>query len=647
MIKLLSYLLSLLCITSVFAKTNGDSLEPLSWQVVKLENMVRGKLEAKLDSVIKDKTYTIDINIETTLPKKPNFKQTPPQPPESVKYTNARKPSNSSDYIVFSKFGLEAPVAANMAVKTPPKKSEFEYLWKYQESQNVYNNLLKILVKIRLNNKIPEQKRSELEEFVTSTDFNLNKLRPEIEFTYTDFSPLSVKAIKERKNKAKMEAKKKEDKFDKLLERLATPVSLLLATLILVCGAFLLFKKYEKLKKNQVSQKLSHEGRIENNQENDSNNGDEAAALGQPAPNTLDAELDGVSGLERFKVLYADSFEISMILIKNWIKSDQKSAHEALVYLLDQLNSEDLHIIFSGLSLAERQTWKGYINTIKLSINAHDKIDRFIAKEIITNFIVPDVVTDIELRKQLLNLNEKKATKFIKENPEFASTLINISPASVLLNILSGLESTKKAQYLQEAAKFSATEIASQMTKLKSALLPYVQEERISQFVEKLMELIPVCAHTEEETIYTTLLENNLYDKAENMAINYFPSFLAFELSPTSLKTVLNKFSMSEKAYIIESFDDETDKEILTNAFAPDGSTAREMFELETEQFGIDLNAKRKLDESKEKNVALFYARVREVVQKNGSVNIDAKNVVASWVESNMSTNSHESQYAA
>ena len=184
------------------------------------------------------------------------------------------------------------------------------------------------------------------------------------------------------------------------------------------------------------------------------------------------------------------------------------------------------------------------------------------------------------------------------------------------------------------------------MEKLKSALLPYVQEEKVSQFVEKLVDLIPVCSYKEEHTIYSTLLKHNLFDKAEKMATNYYPSFLAFDLSEDSLKTVMSKYSMNEKALLVESFDNEDHKETLVNAFAPEGSTAREMFELEVEQFGIDLNAKRKLEETKDQNVTDFYKRVKTIVNKDGSVKADAQNVIADWVEGNMS-NAQESEFAA
>lgn len=625
-----SFKLFLIFIFSFMANSEMNfGLMNIDWQKKYLESDIKSKIESKLDKVLSEKIYTVDVEIKTTIPKKPSFKQTPSQPPEAIKYTNSAK-SNPGDYIVFSKFGLESPIAANMEKKDSPQNSEYEFMWKFQESQSIYNNLESIVITVGLPENLEQAQRDYIEEIVKTTPFNLKDFQVQINFKYLNLTPVELFKPEEKPpvddglvNKQTMD----------LLEKIATPVGLLLSSLVISLCAFILFKKYSALRNDILTRKIQLEGNQKSESKEDKKEESQAGAGGggMGAPGEGE-DLSKISGIDRFKYNLVHSFDVIILMVKSWLKNLSDNEQKALVLLLDRLEGDELNKMFDKLSMSERNEWKMLIEKVPYSSINREKIDKFIGNEVINNFIVPDVVTDVELKNKLMSLNEDSALSLINENPDLAPVLLSVSPIYLINKIISSLTKDVKNLYLSQASKLDLNKSKEFLSVLNQALTKYCDDVVVSPFLEKIIKLIPTANYKDEESLYDILIDNNLHKKISSLAISNFPSFLIGGLDDKTLNKVFMSFSMSERAEVIESFDDPNLKKSFINSFAKEGSTALQMYNLEIERFQVDENAKLQLLEKKDESLSKLYKMVKDIVKKDEDVQREAKNIISNWL---------------
>lgn len=637
MINFKNIIYSLFCLFYAFNLSAVDmnvGLLNVEWQKNVLEADIKKKIENKLEKVLVEKIYTVDIEIKTTIPKKPSFKQTPPQPPESIKFTNAAKAS-PGDYIVFSKFGLESPISANMDKKESPQNSEYEYMWKFQESQSIYNNLESIKATISLPENLNDEQRKYIEDIVRATSFNLKDFTVQIEFKYVNLKPVELfkpePVIPEDKGLVNKET------LD-LIEKLASPVGMIIASLLLGLFSVIIFKKYAKLRNDILQRKIILDGNTKS--EENSKNEDESDNLGAggmlgPSGNEGQTE-DSISGINRFKMTLRDNPDLIYLLIKNWIRSGGDEPIKALVFLLDKLETIQLHQIFDNLSISERGEWKTMIESTSFSSINPQKVEKFISTQIINNFIVPDVVTDNELKNKLLSLNEDSAIKFIKNNNQLAAILLSVSPTHLINKIMVKLSDSDKGKFLMEASKFDISKSKDLLSQLSLKLNEYTNDIVLSPFMDKLIKLIPTSRYQDEDAIYKILFDNQIYQKIESIALDCFPSSLVAKLSEKSLNKIFMSFSMTERVDIIECFDEESIKAIFISSFAKEGTAAYDMYQLEIEKFSIDENQKIALSEKADEYKSKLFLKVRSLVRSDEEIKRDAKLIVGNWIESNM-----------
>lgn len=632
----MKFILSIIFIFSIaaniFANVN-PSLVNIEWQKKYLEEDMKEKIKSKLNTVLENEKYVLDIEIKTTTPKKPNFKQSPKQQPEEVKFTNA-KSSTPGDYIVFSKFGLESPITANMQAKDTPKNSEYEYLWKFQESQSIFNNLEAVNVQIGLPDVLTQEQKSMIEELVKSTKFNIKDFSVNFEFKYLDLKTLK---LFDAKKKAQEEAAKSgaiDEKTMDLISELATPIGMLLAAIIISICALILFKKYAKLRGELLQSKIQLEGNNQvDNKGNDESEESGEMGIAAAADSTESSSNEHISGVERFIKTLDESPDTIYLLIKDWIKTSNKTARHALVFLLDKLETAHLRLLFSQLSQSERQEWKGLVEETPFSrINAKE-VDQYINTSIVNSYMVPDEVEDTELKSKLLSLNPEGATRFVKDNSDLAALFLSISPSHLINNVLASFDLHQREELLSSAAKVDISSQQSLLTKLSEKITPYTTSVSVSPFVEKIISMIPNASFEDEASLYKILFESNIHEKIKQLALANFPSFLMNNLSLNSLNTVFMSFPMSQRAEIIESFEDQAVKDLYISSFAKEGSTALEMYNLEIERFVIDESAAVALEENRKANVELFFTRTRQAIANEAALSSDAKSVIENWVQ--------------
>lgn len=594
-------LLSFISIQS-HALTEGI-LPSTEWQKNKLIQDINTKIERRLDPVIKDKKYLIDVSITTATPQKPDFSLGgAKEQKKHVKFSNTAPEKSNGDYIVFSKFGLEVPTIANQEESSADKnqKSEYEYLWKYNQSLNIFQNIDDISIKLSLTDKLPEEKRNEIKEIVSKTDLGLGEIKPNYTFEYVNFELIpDEKALLEEK-KGALET----------LSRFSNAIGLILASLVLGIIGFMLMKKFEQIKKDEKSKEA---GAVANNAAPEDKKDNKNEMNLSSAPNESN---ETTSGIERFENYFDKSPEGATFLIKKWINSGTDEEKKALYLLVKSLENKTLVQIFERITLKERETWKQTLNEIKVQDFDAVASDQFINAQVVEEMIVPNMIDDQDLQEILMNLSDANAAQFIKGEQQLGAYLIELLSNKRVSSILNFMEPVFVKKLLKSASTITREDIQTKIDEMKMALEPFAKSNKENSLIQKICELIPLSSSHNDEALFESLREESATTAIKRMAQKYYPSFLLRELPEKNINALLANYPHQKKAQLIFTLDEMT-KEHFLSSLGEKGSTIREMIEIEMENFEMDQENASKLEAQKGQIWEDFVVHARKIISSS------------------------------
>lgn len=592
-------------------------LPSTEWQKNKLIHEISNKIERRLDPLIKDKKYLIDVSITTATPQKPDFSLGGSKDPKkNVRFSNAAPDKSNGDYIVFSKFGLEVPTIANTDKTQNDQKSEYEYLWKYNQSLNIFQNIDDINIKLSLTDKLPEEKRSEIQNIINKMDLGLGDIKPNYTFEFVNFDLIPESSLSESKQTTLID----------MLSRFSNAIGLILASIVLGLIGLLLMKKFEQIKKDEKAKEGGQAAASAAQPEEKKDNKNEMNISSTPN------EAADTSGIERFENYFAQNQEGAIFLVKKWINSRTEDEKKALYHLVKSLANDNLLQIFERISLKERETWKQTLSEVKVQEFDAKATDQFISTQVVEEMIVPNMTDDQDLQEMLINLNDSNAAQFIKAQPQLGAYLVELLSNKRVSSILNFMEPMLVKKLLKSASTLTKEAIQEKIQDLKMALEPFAKMEKENPLIQKICELIPLSSVQNDEALYDALREEKAMSTIKRMAKQYYPSFLIKELPQGTLQTLLSNYPNQKKAQLIYTLD-EAIKEYFLSSLGEPGSTIREMIEIEMENFELDSASAAKVTSQKEVIWEEFVGHARRIINTTFEAQPEYLEVINQWIE--------------
>lgn len=655
MIKLSRIILISLISLSVlsFAKeipSNGTFLQSLDWQKIALEKSIADKVRDALSTIVKSNQYVVDIEINVNPPVKPKF--TPPEgaggaggedeKKGKIRISDVPPAQMPKDYVVFSKLGLEAPLiddfddfqGADDKKKgdNKPKEADlppFEQLWKYNTAVDIFNNLEGVKIYVKLSEKLHASTRDNIKKVLNSLKFNLNAVTPELEVTYID--------MEENYSSIQLPSTLKESLA--LLGRFANMIGLIMAAILLGIIAFVLYNKWEKMEKEKQEQQAAAAAQNaapkeeEKEEEKDSGHGP-VGPFGQE-------EGDSKKGAERFIAFMESSPVEAVMLVKKWLNILEKKEKNALRALVHHLNNDSLLEIFKKLTDDEREAWKSLLDTQIAAADLPDT-NAFISNAIVEDILVPSDIVDAEVADLLLRLKPEKAAAFVKDHPNLGKILMNVMNSKFVAKILDSMEEDTVDLALNRSLEYKKEEIQGLLGDFKNKLKGYQITKSRIPFLAKIMDLIPLSMPTRENALFKALASNseNVED-VSNVAMQFFPAILIPHLPENFLKTTLQAYPIGKKIELVSSIDENL-REKFVNIFAPAGSKAADVLELELEKVETDLAIQRRIREQSDLIWKEFVDFTRKMIKANKENASDFENMVNQWAEKIMAGESPE-----
>lgn len=701
-LRALVILLSISCLT-VFANTGMSVLPSLEWQRSELEAKVYDKMNRGVRVILNHDYYFVDVEIATTAPEVPKFniplnksnnkgltgddsvesktvendkdakakkdQEELDKNRKKIKFTNDLPEADYGETVVFSKFGMEAPLiddfndfspsgkilltmgddskakiekikegfkkekeALNKEITklkeaTKEKPSFVEQMWKYNTSIDIFKNISAVNILVRLPESIVKEERIRIEKLIQSIKLGVSGVKPKFTFEYSVKMPVQEKETLTPKD------------FIGALSGVSNIIAIVLGVLLIgLVGNRLISKFFELSSGSQAGGNFTMQN--DSNDDEEEGGAGEAIAGGAGGGEGL-AGVQSLNGVERFKVFVDNTPQEAILLVKKWLAQDDKHSKAALRALVQQIDNSALKEIFKMLSEPERAAWRDLLNS-PLTANELTGANDFISNQIVQSVIVPSLIEDPNTYDLLLKLNSDVVKKVYDEEPYIVALVLNALNDSFVAEVLSTCDDEIVAEILQSSIVIKEEEVREGQAKIQETLSKYIETKSNLPFVEKLFEILPKVTAKVEKSIFDTLKDNVSFDQFLSLSRNYYPAELIDSLPEKFLKEALTQYDLKKRVSMLMGLD-ESMKNYYLDICAPDGTKARDLISIEFETIERDETLLNKVMNEKEENWKDFVSYVRTLISKDKEFKSEIDSVVHNWVSNKYGDSSNES----
>lgn len=584
-----------------------------------------------------------------------------------IKFNNILPNEDVEDVVVFSKLGIEAPliddfndfhpdgkIVLTMAndedkkqlqkikndfdaerrsyektinelrQKGKGKPSIVEQMWKYNNTLDIFQNLLALKVKISLPENLDMSLRDKIENQVKALNFNLGDVKAKYSFEYT------IKKIEKVKEKT---AQEKLYEMIALLGRFANVFAVIGGMLLLAVVGNILINKWFKLNTGVTN---TGNFKMEGDTKSEKDDGDDksAGAGGFGGDFAGDAGVSALNGVERFKYYFENAPKEGMLLVKKWISSDEEKSKSALRAIVQQLDNVILKSIFEQINERERRSWQGLLDK-PLTSRELAVANDFISGQIVQSVILPSMISDPETYDLVLKLHHSKIPDMYENKPELTAMLLNALHENFVAEVLMDCSPNQVNEILSKAFKYGASDIREHEQEIKGLLVKYVEDQDHKPFVDKVLNILPKVTAEVEKSIFMNIKDHVTYSLFRKIAGDVFPSELITQLPEGFLKNSLTNYPLKKKIRMLLAIEEDT-RDLFLSIFAPEGTKASDLVKIEFESIESDASQMEKINLEKHAIWKEFVDYVRGSIKVEKQYKFEIENLLNDWCD-NMS----------
>lgn len=708
--KLLAHIMILtLVLGDMVSFAKIANLPSLEWQRQELEQNIHSKVTNILDSIVTKTQYNVDVEVITGTPEEPDFnksegstgptggtlkiedqevEKTEEEKAEEarlaeakkskalVKFTDVEPAENTGDYIVFSKFGMEAPLVDDFndfqpegkivltmendedkkkiealkekynnkeeqyveQIKKLQKQSQnkisaVEQMWKYNNSVDVFKNLKSVNVTVRLSESLNDEVKQKIEKYVRDIKFNLGKTKPQIKFEYG--------VLGSDLNEVTMMDKVKE--VLDFISKFATLMGIVLGVILFgFVGNKLINRYFELNSGTQNSGNFKMEGA---DAEDEDESSDDTGMPALPGFGGADGGAVGLNGVERFKYFIKNTPNDAIMLVKRWISAGDKQSNSALRALVQQMDNDELKTLFQSLSEPQRNDWRALLDK-PLTTAELTSANDFISNQIVQSVIVPSEIDDPETYDLILKLKPENVARLVEEEPAQGALLMNALSLNFVNQVLNHCEDGVRDSIINKSVEVTQKDVLDNQEKLKQTLQKYVEVVDKKPFVDKVAKLIPMSKPELENSLFKVLAKKTEPLVLKTIAFDNFPAELIQELPEQFLKNTLTDYPLHQKVRMLLSIDDGL-RSIFLDIFAPEGTKANDLISIEFDSIERDEAEYQKVLDDSSDHWFSFVKFVRKEIKRDKQFTREISDLLENWSDNIQSDNETQSHLRA
>ena len=263
-------------------------------------------------------------------------------------------------------------------------------------------------------------------------------------------------------------------------------------------------------------------------------------------------------------------------MFRNIIASSGVKDWQSLEYISKNMAAQDVSSLMVGLTPSEKDSFKRSIG--KHPPSSPDELMKYIKGQLVGMLIAFQPLVDQEVWEMALKLRTSEVFKFCETYKTEGSVLLNILTPSFLAKILDSVPMDKSFALMEQALQGDLN--SKEVQKLKVALQSYFKTVRVNTFSSKIFKALNNIEASKEKMIYRHLLSSIEPQELTGIVVENFPLDLIWYLSSATQKDLLQSYPLVKKAQLLLCFEDH-EKEKLSDAIAANGSSARQMLEME------------------------------------------------------------------
>lgn len=601
----------------------------LEWQKVTLENEIKDKVSDAIDNVIMANQFVVDVKVKYLKPDIPEFEDTDPI---KTKVSDVEFDDSKGDYIAFSKIGLEVPVLEKYYDENQNRLKE---LYQFNQSNDLFNQLESIGIKILLSSELEQELVTRVENLVRSIDFTYGEKKPKIEFQVIDISKVIKAKEPENKNagggnSAGDDKEKKlltDKKFNLLdwLSKFGNAIGLVLAVLLLGLFSWLILKKYFELKKELMEME---------------NAKDETPAAEEAATEEAEKEEEDEEELiktredfGRFKQFMTEYPEDTIIMIKRWIGEVDSNQRYQLILraIVQQLEDAEIRGLIDSLNDNEKSKWKSYLDQF---LNKEELVEanKTLSEEVVREIVSPNASEDPVLTDMLINLKEQQAIQFVNQHPSEAKVLFNLLSPIFSAKVLNKIDEDLTARAIEDSMNYDPKFDQEGVARFKKRLSAFIQEHPDRPFNQKIIEMLQSFDPSKENILYRYLAKEGKRSEIILAGSKQFPAELISKLGTDALTDIMQMYPTDAKVSLLLSLDKFKADQFL-DKFAPIGSKAREVLNIEFNAIESNEIRSRQIERNKDKYWKDFVKFTREHLSSSKEYEDEIKDIVSTWAD--------------
>jgi hypothetical protein len=623
----MNFLMAAICLLSfgvAHAETEQGSVE---WQRLKLERELEAKLRDSLSPILLQSQYLVSVQIALAENDISETKD-PAAPAESAGATGALK----SD-LPLSKLGFWGPLLKDLENGGAAGPG-----W-----ANVFGRISQVDVKVILDTKVPESKKTLVEDLINRGVTGLSRVKPVVDVSSGD---LSTPAREVARTTA-----------DWILE-FKNGISLLFAVftgvLLFAALGFFIAKDFSSIFRKGLE---SVDGYINFQKENASkspSSGDEFGSVeesghGAPAAavrggtvvqsvspmmaSAMEMHQDpSKDGFQKFHELYQKAPEIARGLVKKWINARGPSDAKALFVLGQRASVDDLNDLFGSLPMDLKQSCRRLISTPFGAEAVPEGLD-YMRRQVMEQYVSARPSLPESTLAVIDSVTEKEFLEIAQADVEMGAMLLSALPTTKVAGLLNAMPTELFSQLSEKTGDIFEKNLASEASNIEGTIQS-VRERQVkrSAFLEKSAELIPAASPDKEVILYRMLIQAGDLDMVRDTALKSLPSSLVTQVPTEVVQRILTRMNGTDRAELIVSQPQDR-ANFLLKCMGDSGDKLRDLVDTEVQDVQGDANRVEALREDAETLWAALVGTLRQMQRQNPIFARSLKPIVNRWVK--------------
>jgi hypothetical protein len=325
---------------------------------------------------------------------------------------------------------------------------------------------------------------------------------------------------------------------------------------------------------------------------------------------------------------YPDQFRKT---VRDMITASDEQSFQALEYMQKIFSLETFRDVAQGFTDTEKVSWQSAVGKAK-AIKDPEKVMAFIKERLLKSLIATGPLVDADSWELSLTLKNNDVIRFCKSYKAEGGMLLNILDSAFISRLIDSLPQNEAVALMEQAMNCEMRSAAEGIA-FKKALKDFVAKSKNNSFPSMMFKALASIDPVKEKLVYRHLLQSFSTQDLVVAAAQNCPLDLLGYVSNGFYQEVLSAYPLNKKVRLLLCLDEDM-KVRMIDASAPNGSSAREMLNMEMKQIEQNPSELKRCQMQRATSIQEFLTFVRGHLGNNPALQSEIKVAATEWLNS-------------